>query len=428
MPPIPLREVFGVHNPPPPRTYVDRAGLDERIKYFLTTGRHLVIFGPSKQGKSALRRKALSDEKAVIIQCRKSPTCQAIYEEILGELGVRQVKESENADSRELSAKIKAGGGAGIPFVVEGKAETTGAIGTTHEKKEITEPIGRSAGSLAFLADAIKKSGRRVVIEDFHYIPEDSKKEFAVEIKGLLEYGVSFILVGAWEEPHVLIAYNGDLAGRVDEINLRWTDPELFKVLQLGQEALNVTFAPHITRAIVADSSGNIGLLQRIAEKLCMQAGIFKSIPEQLPIDDNDLLVRARVEICREEAQRYRRFAWSVSDGFANSNERTKGVYMRIIQVCVESAEAELLAGLPQDEIVERIKKRDPAIKANSIRDALNRIDSLQTEKAIYPVIATFNPVGKVLNLADRELLFYRKYGGPRWPWEAEEEGERPNG
>ena len=215
----------------------------------------------------------------------------------------------EVSDSRKFSAEIKAGGEAGIPLVTKGKAEATGGFNKSHEKKKTTEPIGRSAGSLAFLADAIKKSGRRVVIEDFHYIPETSKKEFAVEIKGLLEYGASFILVGAWEEPHVLVAYNGDLSGRVDEINLRWTDAELFKVLELGQDALNISFAPHLTREMVADSSGNIGLLQRIAEKLCLQANIFRSVLERFPIDDHNLLARARAEICQEEAQRYRRFA-----------------------------------------------------------------------------------------------------------------------
>ena len=97
---------------------------------------------------------------------------------------------------------------------------------------------------------------------------------------------------------------------------------------------------------------------------------------------------------------------------------------MRIIQVCVEAQEAELLAGLPYDAIIGRIQKLDSAITPPSIRNALNRLDSLQTEKAIYPIIATFNPVSRILNLADRELLFYRKYGGPRWPWEDEEEAQ----
>jgi hypothetical protein len=45
-----------------------------------------------------------------------------------------------------------------------------------------------------------------------------------------------------------------------------------------------------------------------------------------------------------------------------------------------------------------------------------------QSEKAIYPVIATYNIVNRTLHLADRELLFYRKYGGPRWPWEEVED------
>ena len=74
-----LRDVFGVHNPPPLLTYVDRAGLDDRIKHFLTTGRHLVLYGPSKQGKTALRKRAMAEDSCVVIQCRNRPTLDQLY-------------------------------------------------------------------------------------------------------------------------------------------------------------------------------------------------------------------------------------------------------------------------------------------------------------------------------------------------------------
>jgi len=72
-----LQQVFGVHTPPPGErypdvTYVDRGGLDDRIHYYLDSGRHLVIFGPSKQGKTILRQRAIEDKDCVVIQCRSS--------------------------------------------------------------------------------------------------------------------------------------------------------------------------------------------------------------------------------------------------------------------------------------------------------------------------------------------------------------------
>jgi hypothetical protein len=419
MPHHELRNVFGVHAVPPEQTYVDRAGLDGRIKYLLSTGRHLVIYGPSKQGKTALRRRAIPDDECVIIQSRQKPNTEAIYDEILRGLGISRTVNNEVTKGREFSITGGGSGGVSIPFLGKGEAKAEGQAGISHEATTTTEPVGNTPSNLAYVAEEIRNLGRRIVIEDFHYIPELAKRTFAVDLKALFEYGVSIVLIGAWEEQHVLVAYNGDLAGRVDEINLRWTDEELREVLNKGQAALNIEFSTELLREIISDASGNVGLLQRIAEKLCIEAGCYRTEEgETLTISDKLLLQVARKHICSEEAVRYRNFGWSVSEGFPNSKEKSKTVYMRIIQVCVEATEAELLAGLTQNQIVERIVAMDPSITPRNVRESLQRIDRLQSEKAIYPIIATYNMVSRTLHLADRELLFYRKYGGPRWPWE----------
>lgn len=91
---------------------------------------------------------------------------------------------------------------------------------------------------------------------------------------------------------------------------------------------------------------------------------------------------------------------------------------MYIIQACVEASDAELLGGMSQAQLIERIQLMNSRVTQRSIRAALTRVDKLQSDKDIYPVILTYNDVNRVMTLADRELLFYRKYGGPHWPWE----------
>ena len=90
-----LKDVFGVHVPPPRHTYVDRASLDRRIRYLLDVGRHLVIYGPSKQGKTALWQGCLSKGSFVVVLCLKDPAANEIYTDLLGQLGVRSALESE---------------------------------------------------------------------------------------------------------------------------------------------------------------------------------------------------------------------------------------------------------------------------------------------------------------------------------------------
>jgi hypothetical protein len=419
MPHYRLQDVFGVRAIPPEQTYVDRAGLDGRMEYLLGTGRHLVIYGPSKQGKSALRRRSLPDDRCVIIQSRQKPNTAAIYDEILRELGVKREVNQEMTKGQEYSITGGGSGGLNLPFIGKAEAKAEGTAGGSKETKTTSEPIGITSDNLAFVADKIKESGRRVVTEDFHYIPEAAKREFAIDLKAMLEYGVPFVLIGAWEEQHVLVTYNGDLAARVDEINLHWTDEELREVLTKGQNALNIEFSLDLIREMISDASGNVGLLQRIAENICLEAGCKETESgETLQITDALLLEAARKQITSEQAVRYNNFGASVSQGFPNSASKTKAVYMRIIQLCVESTDSELLAGLRQDQIIERVLALDPAITPRNVRESLQRIDKLQAEKAIYPAIVTFNIVRKELHLADRELLFYRKYGSPTWPWE----------
>lgn len=418
-----LRDVFGVHNPPPLLTYVDRAGLDDRIKHFLTTGRHLVLYGPSKQGKTALRKRALVDESCVVIQCRNRPTLDQLYSEILASLGKGVPITRELTNTKEVSGGAEATAKGGVFGLFSGEAKATGGGKAAWENASTEEVVGVGPGNIQFIADSIHESRKRLVLEDFHYVPEEEKKNLSNDLKALYELHVPIILVGAWEQQQLLPQYNGDLTGRIDEINIRWTDEELRAVLKKGEQALNIRFARQIRDAIVEDASGNVGLLQRLAERLCIaanvvmtQGGAIKQIRSML------LLNSTRQEICLEEAARYRRFGWSVCEGFPNSNEATKRLYMYVIQVCVEAQDAELLAGLPVQQIEERIQRLNSTVQGRAVRSALQQIDKLQSEKSIYPVIATYDPVNRVLNLADRELLFYRKYGGPNWPWEDSDE------
>lgn len=420
-----LEQVFGVRRSLKPEdkypdvTYVDRAGLDQRIKYYMNSGRHLVIFGASKQGKTVLRQRAIEDKDCVVVQCRRTNAKNAIYKEILGLLSVYQEASREIGSGREGAVDANLTASVGIPLTVKGEAALTGSAKISSEERKVLIPFGQEFDNLAYVAKCIRDSGKRIILEDFHYVTEGDKKGIAEDLKILLEYGVFVIVVGTWQEQSMLVTYNGDLMGRIDEIDLIWQDDELRKIIDLGQSALNIKFSQELIDQIVRDVNGSVGLLQRILEGLCIEASCYETQNNLTEICDLHLLEKVRKKICNEEANRYRIFGWSVPEGFATSNNSTKNVYKRIIQTCIEASEVELLAGLSLSSLEERILNLDRSIKRrNNIRDALSKIDRLQTEKNINPIIATYNSETKMLHLADRELLFYRKYGGPKWPWE----------
>ena len=84
-----------------------------------------------------------------------------------------------------------------------------------------------------------------IVLEDFHYLPVETQKDFSVALKAFHEQSrLCFIIVGVWLEENRLTVYNGDLTGRIVSVNAdTWTHEELRTVINTGEALLNVQFA-----------------------------------------------------------------------------------------------------------------------------------------------------------------------------------------
>src|SRR3954468_17346163 len=83
-----LHEVFGINSNYRAHSYVDRGGLDDRLRYLLGKGRHIVIHGDSKHGKSWLRSRILAPDSHILVQCRPETSVEGVFKEALGQLGV----------------------------------------------------------------------------------------------------------------------------------------------------------------------------------------------------------------------------------------------------------------------------------------------------------------------------------------------------
>src|SRR5580704_13340958 len=119
-----LNEVFGIGTSVPVHTYVNRSGLDEKFKYLLSTERHIVIHGSSKQGKTILRKKNLPDTDSIAVQCRATSTTLDLYTGILSQTGTDIP--TEMSESTTIGGGVAAKGSAklGIPLIAEGNLGT----------------------------------------------------------------------------------------------------------------------------------------------------------------------------------------------------------------------------------------------------------------------------------------------------------------
>jgi len=420
-----LHEVFGVSASIPRYTYVDRSGLDNRFKYSIQRDAHIVLHGGSKQGKTVLRRKNLPEEKSAVVQCRATTTCTQIYEQILADIGTSLLLSSTSSSSTSGDVATKAGGSFGLPFM-GAKAEVSGSAGIESGTTATTQPVGSGPGDLAFVSKSIQASGKRAIVEDFHYMPEEEKRRLAFDLKALWDMRTFLIIVGIWAEQNLLPYYNGDLSGRIDEIDVQWTSDELDDVLAKGEEALRIIIAPEIRPQMIADANQNVGLLQRIAEKFCIHSGIFSTTDASLPVtlSDHTALDRCRAEICSEEESRYRQFADALSRGFKSNEESELKVYQNIARVSVEASDEELRDGLHYDTMYERVRQLNDRVRRSDLTAALQRLNRLQQDRQVSPLVLSYNEKSRYVQLVDRELLFYRKYGSPVWPWMESDAGE----
>ncbi len=419
-----LGEVFGIAASVPIHTYVDRAGLDKRFTYLVKQDRHLVIHGASKQGKTILRKRNLPEDKCLIVQCGANSGRARIYLEILRQLDAQIPTEVSKNLTLGAEAQSKASGKLNLPFIASGGAEVGGKISVETESSTLSTPVGIDPESLGYIAQEIKRSNKKVVIEDFHYLSEPEKRNLAFDLKAFWDSQVFFLIIGIWADQNLLAYYNGDLSGRIEEIDIRWTIEELEQVLQKGSQALNISFDLGIKNEILEDANQNVGLLQRIAEKYCYESGIYESGDHMQYVEDSDALTRCRNSICEEESVRYRLFDDVVSRGFQDSGTSELKVYQRIVRVCVEASSQDLRDGINKAELLKRIQVDEPRVRGSDLSNALNKIDRLQANRSISPLIISYNPNTQNIQLIDRELLFYRKYANPSWSWKEVNDGE----
>lgn len=184
-------DVFGMSSEVLSASYVDRGELDELLKRELERGRnHVCLRGESKCGKSWLRQRVLPD--AIVVQCRLGKTTVDIYRDALAQLGIRL--EVERVDRGEIRGSVRAEGSVGIKLLA--KVGLTSEVSGAQSQETTTQVIGGDFTDLRFIAEVLKESDRKLVIEDFHYLSIAEREVFAFDLKSLWDYGVQLVIIG----------------------------------------------------------------------------------------------------------------------------------------------------------------------------------------------------------------------------------------
>lgn len=404
-------QVFGISNTILPESYIDRGNLDESLKSLLRKSKHIALRGESKSGKSWLRQQMLPD--AIVVQCRLEKKTTDIYVDILSQLGIKL--EIESNIGTKISGKISAVAEFGSSLLA--KCGLKAAIEDESSGDKTFRTVGHDVNDLNFVAKIIIQSGRRIVIEDFHYLSMAERKYFAFDLKALWDYGLFLVIIGIWSQNNMLLALNSDLSNRVEELSISWQPNDLEKVLEKGSKALNLTFATDYIRRAVADSFGNVGILQTLAIKSLEYLNIIAREQETTRLIHLNALEAAALDYAEQLESMYQTFASNVAKGIRKQKVAT-GIYAHAMSAIIEASDEDLIRGLSRDKIFSISSARQPRIQKGNLHSVLCKFDSLQVDDAGRNLVITYNPSTKNVTIVDKQLLFYRKYCTATWPWE----------
>ncbi|MGO3360941.1 MAG: hypothetical protein ACTIL2_00715 [Corynebacterium sp.] len=372
-----------------------------------------------------MRKRGLSSDDSIVVQATITSKAESLLEEALEDIGVSaelsRKKNGKLAGSVSVSAEAKAkmkipflgGGDAAAGAVVEGESE--------RQTETLEELIGQSIANLNWVANAFTFSAKQLVIEDFHYLPEDEQRVFASWMKALGEYGCHVVIIGVWSQSHLLTYFNGDLDGRVDDIHLNWSDADLKEVLRRGAEALKISFSDDLVQSLVKDAYGNVGLLHRLASRICKIEDVDGRQPG-ITIEVGDSLSQARQKVSDEMAGRFDTFANNFVRGMRRLPEGLV-VYLHLLRAFTSVEDSVLLSkGIDSKALLDQINEINQTIRPSDLTQSLDRIDKLQEKIKISPPVLTYHRPGRLVQLVDRSFLFYRKYSTQMWPWDREDE------
>lgn len=402
------RDVYGITRDLP-ENYVSRKGVDDEFVNSLDRKKHIVIFGSSKQGKTCLRKKCLSSDKYILIQCSGSWDISQINQNILKRAGYEL----------ETSTKLTSSGKSKITATIsESLLALLSQVGSEREetksKETIHEPLELDTEDVNDVIEALNKIrfNKYIILEDFHYLKQETQEAFSIELKAFHENSdYCFIVIGVWSDENKLIVYNGDLTSRVISINAdKWSKLDLHKVIITGGQLLNISFSDKIRHEIVDSSYENVYIVQEACFKACESLGISETQERYRYIDEEIDVEKLIKKIVNQQSGRYNSFLANFADGFQDTSLQ---MHKWILYAILMSELSKLDNGLKFHDIKRCIRSKHPRggdLNIGNLTQALKSTVSLQTSKGIKPIIVDYDDTNSRLHVVDKGFMIWLRH------------------
>ena len=378
----------------PEYTYVSRKSLDIGINYEVRLKQALKIsgcltsiIGPSKMGKTVLCEKVIDLHNLVEVS------------------GVDFNEESDFWNVIAAKAELPISG-----EFTEAKIVRTNNYDDLYNKTE------KFILTKDKVIDYFKKTGKVLVLDDFHYAPDKVQLHIAQQLKDAIRKEFKAIVVSLPHRADDAIRKNADLTGRLSLINIEpWSNEELEEIAIKGFEKLNINIEDSIAKNIAIESLTSPQLMQYICLSICTLLDIDSSEVNEIPKEILEQAYRfttanfeyADVMKVLQEGPNPRGNKRKI---YKTASGRELDIYGLIIE-CICSNPP--MMGINLDDMKHRIDKiildSEKKPDKQQIRESLNKLQEIINEKeTIYKV---FEWKDGMLYILDPLFLFYLRWG-----------------
>ena len=413
-----VEDVFGVSGKQV-ASYVERVHVDDKFKDALRTDKQIIVFGSSKQGKQELVKTYITYEDNILISLSPKTTLKDIYQSILRKSGVVLKTSYTEGTGDTTKVKSKASIQGAVAMVMKGKVEVGLEKDRTAKTDEQFDEIEFNLELPDDVADLIHRVGHKkvVILENFHYLPEELQRTFAYDLRTFQDLKIRFIILGVWKEANRLAQYNGELQDRVYEIPVEpWIEDDFREIARKGEELLNIKFATVILEQCIENAFSSVGVFQELLKNTCFESGVVNKQSSSTFLENLDAFERAITSKTEEYSGRHLRNLESIAcgNGVQISKDKPLPYFLQyyIVMHILEIGYRGLNGGITKEALLHGIKQvhhRKDELKGAQLTAVLKGLTELQANKGISPPVIAYDSNSRQLKVVDSTFYFFLK-------------------
>ncbi|MBS0602212.1 MAG: AAA family ATPase, partial [Proteobacteria bacterium] len=279
--------------------FVERDAVNDRMVNSLTTpGKQIVVYGHSGTGKTTLLVNKLTQlyETHITTRCMKGLKFEQLLLDAFDQLAPFYTSEKQS------TLKSATGVDLGASYRLVQAKLTASESSDSSEKQARILPPQLTPQALGRFLGAQKACW---VLEDFHKIDESEKQKLSQLMKVFMDLSddypeLKIIALGAVDTARQVVDYDHEMRNRVAEIHVSlMTENEIGKIIEKGEEALNIKFSTQIKKLVSRHSNGLASVCHHLCLNMCIVAGIVETVqgpPVELTTANCEEAIKTYVE------------------------------------------------------------------------------------------------------------------------------------